>query len=202
MPRLPVDARREEILRAAIVVLRRQGIAAMTVRDVAAEAGISSGLIHHYVASMDELVAAAFERVAGEDLAATRMSLMDVTDPIARLRRLLESYVGPGDGGSMQLWLDAWSEAARRPALRRISRALNEDWQRMLADVLREGAGAGVLTCPDAEGAAWRILSLLDGLMLQVVAHGDVLTVEQVGQWSRIGTERELDLLPGTLAGR
>jgi len=34
------------------------------VRDVAAEMGTSSGLIHHYFASMDDVLAAAFARVA------------------------------------------------------------------------------------------------------------------------------------------
>jgi len=55
--------------------------------------------------------------------------------------------------------------------------------------------------CDDVDGAAWRILSLLDGLTLQVVAHGAVLSMAQVDAWSRAGAERELGLAPGALAG-
>ena len=66
--RLAPDQRREAIVDAALAVARRQGLGATTVRDVAAEMGTSSGLIHHYFDSMDDVLAAAFERVAGEDL--------------------------------------------------------------------------------------------------------------------------------------
>ena len=53
----------------------RKGMASTTVRDVAEQMGTSSGLIHHYVASMDDLLAAAFERAAGQDLLATREAM-------------------------------------------------------------------------------------------------------------------------------
>ena len=62
------DRRREAIVAATVAVARRKGLATTTVRDVAAEMGTSSGLIHHYFASMDDVLAAAFEVVASQDL--------------------------------------------------------------------------------------------------------------------------------------
>jgi len=53
MARMSPDERRAAILDAALTVMQRRGIAATTVRDVAAEMGTSSGLVHHYYASMD-----------------------------------------------------------------------------------------------------------------------------------------------------
>lgn len=55
------------------------------------------------------------------------------------------------------------------------------------------------MNCTDPAAAAWRILSLLDGLHLQEVAHGDSVTGHQVTKWSRHGAEIELGLDPGTL---
>ncbi len=69
MKRMTPDQRREAIVAAALDVAVRKGLASTTVRDVAAEMGTSSGLIHHYFDSMDEVLAAAFERVAAHDLA-------------------------------------------------------------------------------------------------------------------------------------
>jgi len=63
--------RREAIVDAALAVALVKGLASTTVRDVAAEMGTSSGLIHHYFASMDDVLAAAFERVAVQDLVAS-----------------------------------------------------------------------------------------------------------------------------------
>ena len=72
MARLSPDDRRQAILDATLAVARRQGLGASTVRDVAAEMGTSSGLIHHYFDSMDDVLAAAFEQAAGGDLARAR----------------------------------------------------------------------------------------------------------------------------------
>jgi AcrR family transcriptional regulator len=69
------DQRRETIVDAALAVAVRKGLAGTTVRDVAAEMGSSSGLIHHYFASMDDVLAAAFERVAERDLEATAAAM-------------------------------------------------------------------------------------------------------------------------------
>jgi hypothetical protein len=58
----------------------------------------------------------------------------------------------------------------------------------------------GSFRCADPGGAAWRILSLLDGLALQVVAHGTTISREDVVAWSTAAAERELGLGAGVLS--
>jgi AcrR family transcriptional regulator len=194
------DDRRATIVTAALAVMQRRGIAATTVRDVAAQMGTSSGLVHHYFASMDDLVAAAFEEAASRDLAESLATLRGGQDPVEQLARFLDSYRRADQDGAMQLWLDAWAEAARRPALQRTSRRLNEEWQSHLAEVIGRGVALGLMTCDDPDGAAWRLLSLLDGLALQTVAHPSSITPEQAASWSRDQAERDLALPAGSLA--
>ncbi|MBM3685403.1 MAG: TetR family transcriptional regulator [Actinobacteria bacterium] len=204
MARMSPEERRAAIVAATRAVMARRGIAGTTVRDVAAELGTSSGLIHHYYASMDDLLAEAFEQAARADLVEVLEGLSQGGNAVERLAIFFDTYDrgirdGSGDFG-MQIWLDAWAEASRRPALRRTSRRLNEEWQRALADVIGQGVDDGVMQCDDPDASAWRILSLLDGLILQVVAHGDVLSREQADAWSRDAAERELRLRPGALS--
>ena len=196
------DDRREAIIAATLAVMQRQGIAATTVRDVAAELGASSGLIHHYMTSMDELIAEAFERSAGADLLATSNLVQQGQDPLEQLRFFFDSYTRSDGDSGMQLWLDAWAEAARRPELRQISQRLNEAWQQLICDIIEGGVRGGLMTCTDPVAAAWRILSLLDDLHLQEVAHSDSVTSAQVTNWSRRGAEIELGLPLGTLTER
>ena len=199
MPRMTPDERRASIVAATRAVMARRGIAGTTARDVAAELGTSSGLIHHYYASMDDLLAEAFGEVATEDLQQMRAALSSVESPIAQLVVFFDVYARDDDAG-IQVWLDAWSEAARRPALQRISRRLNEEWQAVLASVVRRGVADGSMECSDPDAVAWRILSLLDGLALQVVAHGDVVSTHEADAWARAGAERELGLRDGSLS--
>src|SRR5215468_3593613 len=50
---------RKRIVEAAARVLARDGYAATSVKDIAAEAGVAPGLVHYYFKTKEELVAAA-----------------------------------------------------------------------------------------------------------------------------------------------
>ncbi len=200
MARMSAERRREAILDAALAVARRKGLAATTVRDVAAEMGSSSGLIHHYFDSMDEVLAGAFEQVAGQELAETEALLARAGDPVAVLTAFLDSYAPVAEDWSFQLWLDAWAEAARRPALREASGRLNHAWAGLVEKAIRDGVAADLFRCEDPKGAAWRILSIIDGLALQVVAHETIVNRSDMLEWAATAAERELGLAPGALA--
>ncbi|MCZ3387284.1 MAG: TetR family transcriptional regulator C-terminal domain-containing protein [Actinomycetia bacterium] len=199
MARMTPEQRRAAIVDATLRVMIRQGIAASTARDVAAEMGTSSGLIHHYFASMDDLLAEAFDRVASDDLARTVAALDASSEPVERLAIFFAFYIRADEDWGMQLWLDAWSEAARRPALQQTSRRLNEAWQSLVADLIRDGMRSGEMTCDAPDAVAWRIISLLDGLALQAVAHADLVAREDANAWARGYAEDELALERGAL---
>jgi len=194
----PAD-RREAIITATVDVARRKGLASTTVRDVAAEMGTSSGLIHHYFDSMDDVLAAAFEVVAAQDLEISAGLMAEAPTATEALRIFFRTYTPADKDWAFQIWLDAWAEAARRPAVQVTSRRLNLEWQALLERTIRSGVAAHAFQCADPAGAAWRILSLLDGLALQVVAHGTTITRGDVVAWSTEAAERELGLTDGAL---
>ncbi len=202
VPRMTPDERRAAIVDATLVVMVRQGIAATTARDVATEMGTSSGLIHHYFASMDDLLAEAFDRVASDDLARTVGALDASDDPVQRLAIFFAFYIRADEDWGMQLWLDAWAEAARRPALQRTSRRLNEAWQALVVELIRDGVRAGVMTCDEPDAVAWQIISLLDGLALQAVAHADLVARDDANAWARRYAEDQLALEPEVLRSK
>ena len=117
MKRMAPDARREAIVSAAVGVAVEKGLASTTVRDVAGAMGTSSGLIHHYFDSMDDVLAAAFEQVARQDLAVSEAQMAAASSPTAALRSFFGTYTPADKDWAFQLWLDAWAEAARRPAI-------------------------------------------------------------------------------------
>ena len=128
MTRMTPDQRRDAIVDAALEVALEKGLASTTVRDVAATMGTSSGLIHHYFDSMDEVLAAAFERVASQDLALTETAMAAAPDPREAIVEFLRTYTPADKDWSFQFWLDAWAEAARPPAQQATSRRRNHAW--------------------------------------------------------------------------
>jgi AcrR family transcriptional regulator len=161
--------------------------------------GTSSGLIHHYFESMDDVLAAAFERVAQQDLGLSARLMAEAPSPVDALRVFFRTYTPADKDWAFQLWLDAWAEAARRPAVQATSRRLNLEWQALLERTIVAGVAAGSFSCPDSGAAAWRILSLLDGLALQIVAHGTTITRDEVVAWATGAAEVELGLPAGRL---
>ena len=171
-----------------------------TVRDVAAAMGTSSGLIHHYFASMDDVLAAAFEEAAGADLASTEVAMSACNSAAEKLAAFFAAYTRTDENSAFQLWLDAWAEATRRPALGATSRRLNVAWQRLIVAAISDGIDEGAMVCDDPDATAWRAVSLLDGLSLQLAAHPGVIERDAVLDWAMAALEAEVGLPIGSLA--
>ena len=187
----PLD-RRQVIIDATLEVARERGLGATTVREVATRMETSSGLVHHYFDSMDDVLAAAFEQAASGDLQHARAALANASTPSDQLDAFIRSYAPANSDWTMQLWLDAWAEAARRPALQRVSRRLNREWQSIVSEIVAAGVASGEFRSDDPDASAWRLLSLLDGLALQVVAHDALITRDQVIEWAALAARHEL----------
>ncbi|UZN04047.1 TetR/AcrR family transcriptional regulator [Cellulomonas sp. S1-8] len=69
MNRLPVAERREQLIEAALSVASREGIDGATVRAVAAEAGVSLGVVHYCFRDKDELLRAMAHTITERNLA-------------------------------------------------------------------------------------------------------------------------------------
>lgn len=188
------EQRRQDLIEAAIAVMRRKGMGEATSRDVTTAAGVSAGLVHHYFESFDDLLATAFEVVADADLGRVREALADIVDPEERLDRLIEVFAPEDDDWQYQVWLDVWSVSARHPTLLRAAQRSNAEWQEFMADLFSDGIATGAFHCRDAEAAAWRVLALLDGMALQTVAQQTTMSRSLLHGWVRDAARAEAGL--------
>ena len=82
--RAPMDVRRGQIVEAAFEVASREGIGGLTIRAVAAEAGLSHALVVHYFERKERLVHALL------DWLIETTSVLHVSDDVARFPRALD----------------------------------------------------------------------------------------------------------------
>lgn len=91
---------REEIRRkiqdAAALIFRRDGIAAISARSIAQQAGVSVGAIYAHFGDLPSLMQTLWSGHVERQNARFRDLAQQHPDPIARLRALLEAYVGFG----------------------------------------------------------------------------------------------------------
>ncbi len=88
------EAKREDIVSAALVLFRERGIKATTIREIAAEAGVTSGALYRHFDSKVSLAQALFEDCADRMTASLRQAAGETDDPREALtcttRALLE----------------------------------------------------------------------------------------------------------------
>ncbi|QMR78442.1 TetR family transcriptional regulator [Enterobacter sp. RHBSTW-00175] len=159
---LSKDERREDILQAAMRVALAEGLSAMTVRRIAAEAGVATGQVHHHFASGGELKSLAFVRLIRALLDA------DVVAENASWRERLHGMLGSDDGGFepyIRLWREAQILASRDPEIKSAYIMTMEMWHQETMAIIRGGAESKEFTLTDrAENIAWRLIGLVCGL--------------------------------------
>lgn len=167
--RRPPAERRAELSAAARDVALADGLAAVTLRGVAARAGVAPALVAHYHPAMDELVASAFRAVVAAELDEVRGLLAPVDGATARLAALLRTLLDGTREDVTLVWVEAWALGRRNEALAAAVRGEMDAWQMLILSVIEEGVAVGEFRADDPAQAAWQLLGMIDGLNAQAL---------------------------------
>ncbi|MEU9290548.1 TetR/AcrR family transcriptional regulator [Streptomyces sp. NPDC048275] len=190
------EERRQEIIDAALSLADTVGLDRITSRDVANVLGVTSGLIHHYFPTVDDLVVAAFAQAAAAHTGLNRQALHELP-PAEALTALVGRALAMGREAA-RVWMSAWVAAPRRPELAvEVDRRMLDGLD-VLAEILRRGQADGAFQLADPVVSALRILVLVDGVLVQMsmradTPYGDVHTLV----WDTV--EREVGMPDGSL---
>ncbi len=121
--RLQVDERRRQLLDAGAKLFARHAFEEISMRQIAAEAGVSKPLLYHYFPSKDDLFIAAVNEAASELRALIEPS--GEGTPVDQLRDSLDAYLGwIEDNG--ETWGKLMQSAASLPAARELVEGFRE----------------------------------------------------------------------------
>jgi AcrR family transcriptional regulator len=167
------DARRRQILKAAVQVIAEKGLCDTGIKDVADQAGTSPALVIYYFGKKDILLAEALSFADEQFYARTADAVAEMTSARDRLVELVRCSCSVGeaedDFDEWVLWLDLWARAPRDPDVARDRQALDRRWRTTITEIVREGQAAGEFARVDAETFALRLAALIDGLAILVV---------------------------------
>jgi AcrR family transcriptional regulator len=165
--RKPASQRLAEITESAAAIAVSEGLDKVTAKHVAETLGVFPGLVTHYFATADELVAAAFAHAAAAEREEIFCQAAQAGYPVDQVRRLLAAWLHKDRDPVSLLWLDAWQASRRRPALLdEVARQMNADLDRLSA-LIEGGIASRDFPVRGARDIALRILSLVDGLSVQ-----------------------------------
>lgn len=160
------EERRRSIAAAACRVVADAGLAGATVRDIAAAAGCTTGMVMHYFRSKEEVLLAALNS-ATQAVADRMVALMD--DPSADLHSLLCECLPMDDRRRLEwrVWIAFWGAAVRDPDLAAEQRARYRTWREALQVGMQVSGHAtqGV----QREEAAEAMMAIIDGIGIQAI---------------------------------
>jgi AcrR family transcriptional regulator len=166
--KLPAE-RRGELLAKAVEISQAEGLSAVTLRRVAADLGVTPGLVSHYFSSAEQLITAAFRTAALADLAQARSRMDAAASALAKMEALMDYVLDDSSDDASALWLEAWSLGRRNAPLAAEAKELTDDWLACIADLVRAGTEVGEFHVADVDVAARRLLTMIDGLGAQKV---------------------------------
>ena len=155
-PRRNDDGFRTAMLEAAAALIAERGYHAVRIADIAEACDASTGSVHYHFSGKDDVLTAALRFAIERAFARNRDALRGVDDARERLVRLIELQLpaGPDLRGEWAVWLEYWTESARRPELQELHRELYAGWRHLIADTVRRGQRQGVFRAGDADALA------------------------------------------------
>jgi AcrR family transcriptional regulator len=150
------EQRRAEIDRAVWAIIAEDGIAAVTLRAIAARGGISMGRVQHYFPTRETIVAHALT---------SYLTLAEQANPVPEDRReallMLLIHAIPRDGTQRlgaKVWYAYLAEAVTDPGLRAIVDEALRGTEELATDLLDGDRERARLLLATADGLAYRAL--------------------------------------------
>jgi AcrR family transcriptional regulator len=185
------EERREELAAAVWRLASREGLDAVTMRRVAAEAGWSTGALAHYFDDKEELLVFAFQTVADRVGRRIVKAAEHTRDPLELVRtQLVEGLAVDSERrAEVRVWFAFLGLAECHPQLAKAGRDAYRLWRKRVAKTLVAAQRHGLVDesiDPDREAAA--LIALVDGLAIQATFDPRA-----------VSTERQLEILDDRL---
>ncbi|HOS98639.1 MAG TPA: TetR/AcrR family transcriptional regulator [Deltaproteobacteria bacterium] len=132
-----------KILDAALTLSNAKGFAAMSLRDLSREAGLSMGALYTYFSSKEELLHM-IQRQSAMVIQVLIDQLRDIDDPRARLRRAIQAHLFLSE--ILHQWFYFAYMETKNLAKEDHKRAIESELftEKIITDIMAEGRKAGV----------------------------------------------------------
>jgi AcrR family transcriptional regulator len=192
--------RRGDLVRAATRAIAETGVAGLRIRDVAAQAGLSAGLVSYYYRTLDELVLDVHADAVRRFYSARREAIDRIDDPHDQLGELVRRGV-PDDVDDLlcRVLYELHVHAARSAPHAALMSSLWEREVSLYELVLTRVAERGSELRSTPREIAETVVALEDAVGLHVVGHNPAMTVSHARRLVGALVEREVSR-PGVVS--
>lgn len=180
------QAKKQQIIQAAITVFAQKGFANTKMADIARAANIGKGTIYEYFKNKSEIFENGFLYFIDSMETTIAKRIFKITDPVEKLKAIFTSMTDFFKGETaefMEIMLDFWAEAIRQKDEHTLVMLDLEkvyiDFRKMIGAVLEEGIRIGKFKPMNTFMVASLLIGMTDGLMLQWIMNRDLIDVNE-----------------------
>ena len=166
-----IELRRNQLTHAAYKVVSRKGYYNFTVRDIAKEAGLSTGLVHYYFKNKDDLLVSVL-RVMNENLSSyLAKALEKIDDPEEKIIIFMDEafHLVEREKEYFHVLIDFWTQINHNERMRKANIKLYQSYRAECAKIIQEGIDKNVFKDVDVQYTATMIVAFVQGLIIQYI---------------------------------
>ena len=178
------DIRRQQLSNAAYKVVSQKGYSNFTILDIAAEAGLSAGLVHYYFKDKQDLLLHLFKETQNNVRRRLLAELDKADEPLGKLNIFIEEsfLLFEREKDYFSLLFEFWTEIHRNEDIGRMVRKLYQAYREEVSIILRDGVEKSVFQPMDIPYTATLFVSMVQHTIIQHLIDAEVF---DFGEYSR-----------------
>ena len=169
----------DEVRKAALQLFARYGYAAVSMRQIAAQVGVQAGAIYNHFPNKQALLADLLIGHMRNLIKACDEAGIQPASPQVELERFVRFHIRYHIDRADEVFIAYMELRNLEPDNFREVQSLRQRYERVLRDILRDGAKAGVFETSDAPVAGMAIIAMLTGVNTWF-RYGGRLSVTQI----------------------
>ena len=183
------EARKKEIIEAALKVFAKRGVANTRMIEIAEAAGIGKGTIYEYFTDKNEIFVNAFEHFINMMNSVMAKKVFMLKDPIDKLKALINGWVeiiNEIGYEFIEIMLEFWAEGIRTKqnfteAPINMNKMYSE-YRAFIKSILDEGVAAGQFREMNTMLTAAILIGALDGIMIQWILDKSIFSFNEAAE--------------------
>ena len=166
-----LNLRRAQLTKAAYKVVGQKGYYDFTIRDIAKEAGLSTGLVHYYFKNKEDLLLTLLKEMNSNLKFYLNKALTVLSDPCDKLLAFCDQAFDLVDKEKayFHVLIDFWAQMNHNNRIRQANIKLFQSYRDEISSILKEGMAKGVFMVLDVKLTSVIFISLIQGTIIQNV---------------------------------
>lgn len=183
------EAKRMDILHAAMQVFAKKGVVKTKMIDIATKASVGKGTIYEYFRSKEEIFTSAFFYFYQMLGTKVEEALIDEDDPLKQIELLitisLDAFLHIGEEFA-EIMMDFWAEGIRNKDQEFLNavnlKGVYSNYRDMMEEILNNGIERGIFKPMDTNSMAAVLIGAFDGIMLQWIMDREAIDLKNVSK--------------------